>query len=144
MFKKFIDKIDELSPDELNKIPQGFNNNIIWNFGHAVVSSYSLAFIRPKIDEQYSIPYWDKYKLGSKPEAAADTEEIQGLKKLALSYANVISDAVNEGKFKNIAPFATGTFGAELKTADDILTTILAHNAMHYATASAMAKIIKN
>lgn len=143
IFKSFAAKLDELSLAELNKIPEGFNNNIIWNFGHAIESSYSLAFARPKVDESYQNPSLEKYKKGTRPEADATKDEVEQLKSLAFNYSKTISSAIEQGKFENITPYSTGTFGAELKTIDDILTTILAHNTLHFATASAQARIIR-
>lgn len=143
IFKKFAAKLDKLSLEEINKIPEGFNNNIIWNFGHIVVSSYSLTFIRPNVDKDYQIPFWDKYKLGSKPETAATQDEFDQLKSLAFDYSKTVLSAIEESRFTNITPYSTGSFGVELKTMDDILTTILAHNALHFGTASAMTRIVQ-
>ena len=36
--KLFIRMMEELTIEQLNEIPTGFNNNMAWNFGHAVVS----------------------------------------------------------------------------------------------------------
>ncbi len=32
--KHLLSFINDLSTEELNEIPQGFNNNIIWNLAH--------------------------------------------------------------------------------------------------------------
>ena len=41
IFKKII---ENNSLKDLNKTPNGFNNNIIWNIGHVVVSEQLLAY----------------------------------------------------------------------------------------------------
>ena len=33
---KMLEKINELSLEQLNKVPEGFNNNIIWNMGRLI------------------------------------------------------------------------------------------------------------
>lgn len=45
----FIKLVDSLTIEQLNKIPDGYNNNIIWNFGHIVVSTQTLCYVRTGI-----------------------------------------------------------------------------------------------
>jgi len=33
-----LDLIKDLTTEQLNEIPKGFNNNIIWNLGHLIAS----------------------------------------------------------------------------------------------------------
>ena len=40
----FLDLVNSLSVDQLNKIPEGFNNNIAWNFGHIVITTQALCY----------------------------------------------------------------------------------------------------
>ena len=51
--------LEGLPIDFLNAIPPGFNNNLIWNFGHVVVSQQSMCYLnaglKPLIDESYIV-----------------------------------------------------------------------------------------
>ena len=61
--KAFIRLIDDLTIDELNQIPEGFNNNIFWNFAHIVVSTQTLSYVRTGILANAStVKYNDDYK----------------------------------------------------------------------------------
>ena len=42
----FLELVNSLSIEQLNKIPEGFNNNIAWNFGHIVVTTQTLCYVR--------------------------------------------------------------------------------------------------
>jgi len=36
--------IEDFSLEELNKIPEGFNNNIIWNIAHVIATQQALVY----------------------------------------------------------------------------------------------------
>lgn len=59
----FIELLDGLTLEQLNTVPEGFNNNIIWNFGHIVVSTQTLVYVRTGIRQDDSfVEYLDAYK----------------------------------------------------------------------------------
>jgi hypothetical protein len=61
--QKFIELLDGLSIEQLNKIPTGFNNNIIWNFAHIVVSTQTLVYVRTGIKADTTwVNYNEDYK----------------------------------------------------------------------------------
>ena len=41
-----LDRVSELSSDQLNEIPTEFNNNIIWNLGHLIAAQQRICYIR--------------------------------------------------------------------------------------------------
>ena len=40
----FLNLLNEFSLEQINQIPQGFSNNLIWNFGHLVVTQQLLCY----------------------------------------------------------------------------------------------------
>lgn len=38
--------IEQLPTEQLNKVPDGFNNNIIWNVAHLIASQQNLCYIK--------------------------------------------------------------------------------------------------
>lgn len=43
---KLLEMLSDLSTDQLNKIPAGFNNNIIWNLAHLVAAQQGICYLR--------------------------------------------------------------------------------------------------
>lgn len=41
----YLEYLDTYSLDQLNTIPDGFNNNLIWNIGHVIVSQQGLIYL---------------------------------------------------------------------------------------------------
>lgn len=141
--KSFIRLIDQLSEEELNKIPEGFNNNIIWNFGHIVVSTQILCYIRTGIWEDTSrIKYINAYKKDTKPTYKVSKDEIEELKTLAISTIKEMEEHYEKGVFKDITPYSTATFGEQLNNFKDVLVTTVGHDNLHYGYALAQKRTI--
>jgi len=140
----FIQLIDSLSEEELNYIPEGFNNNIIWNFGHIVVSTQTLAYVRTGIlPNASSVKYVDEFKKGTKPTRIITASEIEELKNLAVGTIAQLEDDFIAGKFSTINPFSTETFGVEMHDIQEIMLMSLSHDLLHYGYALAQKRLLK-
>lgn len=137
----FLDLVNSLSIEQLNKIPDGFNNNIVWNFGHIVVSTQSLCYVRSGVKPDLEIPFRAKYSKGSKPESFIAQEEIDELKKQLVSTINKIEKDLKAGIFKNITPYSTATYKHEVHSIEEILTCTLAHDSLHFGYALAQRRL---
>lgn len=141
--RAFIRLMDELSEEQLNQIPEGFNNNIIWNFGHIVVSTQILCYVRTGIwDDASSIKYLDAYKKDSKPTYKVSKAEVEDLKALAISTIEDMENLYNKGMFNKIQPYSTATFGEKLNSFKDVLITTVGHDNLHYGYAMAQKRSI--
>lgn len=142
--KAFIQLLDGLSLEEINQIPDGFNNNIIWNFGHIVVSTQTLCYVRTGIStDASSVKYRDTYKKGAKPTYFVTAKEVADLKTLAVSTIEKIEEDYKKGLFQNIQPYDTATYGATLHNFADVLITTAGHDSLHFGYAIAQRRIIK-
>ncbi|RZL40989.1 MAG: DinB family protein, partial [Pedobacter sp.] len=91
--KAFIKLIDGLTIEQLNKIPDGFNNNIIWNFGHIVVSTQTLCYVRTGVlADASSVKYNEFYRKDTKPTYTVTEEEVAELKAIALDSIEKIKE----------------------------------------------------
>ena len=141
----FIQLVDSLSLAQLNSIPEGFNNNIIWNFGHIVVSSQTLCYSRTGIKEGVSwVKYVDAYAKGTKPTYFVEQAEVDELKAIALSSIDAIENDYKAGVFDIITAYDTATYGATMNSIEDVLTTSIGHDNLHFGYAVAQKRIINN
>lgn len=141
--KAFIQFIDGLTIEQLNKIPDGYHNNIIWNFGHIVVSTQTLCYVRTGILQDAStVKFNEFYKKDTKPTYTVTAEEVAELKATALESIKKIEEDYANGKFETISPFATATYGAQMNSVEEILTTTIGHDNLHYGYALALKKVV--
>ena len=107
---KWLTLLNELTTDQLNKIPAGFNNNLAWQFGHVIISQqilcYRLAGQKFVINEDLI----DRYKNGSKPESYISEEEINLLKGYMLSTIEQLEIDLDNGTFANYTPYSISTY----------------------------------
>lgn len=135
----FVKLIDRLSIEQLNEIPEGFNNNIAWNFGHIIVSQQTLCYIRagltPHIDEYFV----NRYQKGTKPENFIAGSEIATLKEYAFSLIDQLKKDLEADKFTGYITFAT-QFGVELTCINDAIAYFATHDTLHLGYAMAIAR----
>ncbi|MFF5381538.1 DinB family protein [Pedobacter suwonensis] len=137
----FIKLVDSLTIEQLNKIPDGYNNNIIWNFGHIVVSTQTLCYFRTGIwPDASAVKFNEFYKKDTKPTYMVTEAEVAELKAMALvSIENIKADYA-KGTFTNITPFLTSTYGVQLNSIEEVLITTIGHDNVHFGYASALKK----
>ena len=77
--------INDLSIEHLNRVPTGFNNNIVWNVGHLIAAQqgicYSRCSLKPVVDEKYQAPF----RPGTRPEQPVEQAELDMLFSLLIS-----------------------------------------------------------
>jgi len=140
--KLFLQVIESLTIEQINKVPQGFNNNIIWNFGHAISSQQNLCYkpagLQFKIDEAVVL----KFAKGTKPETFIDKAEVDFLKHQSAALIDQLIVDMNNNIFKNYKSLTTG-FNVELTNVDDAVKYITMHDGLHFGYAMAIRRLIK-
>ena len=139
--KLFIKLIENLSIEQLNKVPEGFNNNIIWNFAHVVITQqiicYKLSGLPLKIDEKY-LPLYSK---GTKPEGFADENEVAFFKQQAITLMDELVADLGRNLFRNFKPYTT-SFNVELTNVNDAVKFITMHEGLHLGYAMALKRVV--
>lgn len=141
--RMFIELLDGLNQDAINAIPEGFRNNIGWNFGHIVVSTPGLCYRRTGVQPDRQIQFVESYAKGTKPEHWIGGAEIDALKKQALTTIDVIEQDYRDGVFASITQFATATYTLDMDNIERVLTASLAHDNLHFGYAMAIRRALE-
>lgn len=139
--KIYLDYLNKYSIEQLNKIPTGFNNNLIWNIGHIIVAQQSLVYRLSGLDMYVSTDLFDLYKSGTKPTGQTTQAEIDELKKLLMDQIEKTKLDLNEGKFTSFTERLTGT-GFLLSNLNDALVFNNYHEGMHLGVMMSIRKFV--
>ena len=140
-FKKII---ENTSLEDLNKISTDFNNNVIWNIGHIVVTEQLLTYKLSGLPTLVSDDLINKYRKDSKPEGEVTQEEVDEIKSLLFSAIERTEADYKKESFKNFHEYTVSTTGNILKNIDDSLHFILFHEGIHLGYVMALLRAIKN
>lgn len=126
-----LEFFDKYSLDQLNKIPEGFSNNLIWNMGHVLVAQQSLYYKICGLETYISHEFTEAYKPGSRPTGNTSQEEADEVKSLMLELLEKTQSDYEKGLFKNFNPRKTLT-GFQLDTLEDAMAFNNYHEGIHY------------
>ncbi|AXP80419.1 DinB superfamily protein [Mariniflexile rhizosphaerae] len=141
--KTFNRIIENTSLEDLNKIPKGFNNNVIWNIGHIVVTQQMLAYKLSGLPIMISDELVGKYRKDTKPEGAVTQEELDEIKALLFSTIEKTKADYSNGLFKNYQEYTVSTTGNTLTNIDEAFQFIMLHEGMHLGYVMALLRAIK-
>lgn len=141
----FFEKVlNETSLEDLNKIPDGFNNNIVWNIAHVVVTEQLLAYKLSGLEPNVSADMIQTYMKGTKPQGSVSQEFVDELKTLLFSTIEKTEQDYKDGHFTNFQEYTVSTTGNTLKTLDDALRFILFHEGLHSGYVMALMRALKS
>lgn len=139
--KYLLNLIAELNPEQLNKIPQGFSNNIIWNLAHLTATQQRICYLRsglkPVVQEQYITPFIP----GTKPEGFVDSAEIETLKSLFISTIEELETDYKKSFFATYEE-VTVRYGITLTNVDDAINFLLYHEGYHTGVIVELMKFV--
>jgi DinB superfamily len=134
--------ISDLSIDELNKIPVGFNNNIFWNLGHLVASQQGLCYLRAGLKPMVNENIISAYKSRSKPEKSIDHNEPELIKDLLFALLDQFETDNRNNSFANYNPWTT-RYRVEPATIDDSLNFLPGHEGLHKVNIMSLKRLVK-
>lgn len=133
--------LEHYSLEQLNAIPEGFSNNIIWNIGHVIVVQQMLVYKLSNLPMMVSDVMVEKYKKGTKPNHSIQQEEVDGIKKLLFSTLEKTKSDFENGIFKNYNEF-TSMSGFTMKSVTDAIEFNNYHEAIHTGVILQIRKFI--
>jgi hypothetical protein len=131
--------LNQFTLEELNKVPEGFSNNIIWNIAHVIVTQQLLVYRNSDLPMFVSDNMVDKYKKGTKAEVEVSQAGIEEIKNLLFSSLEKLVEDYNNGLFKNYNEYTVST-KSTLTNAEEALEFNNFHEGIHLGYILALKK----
>jgi hypothetical protein len=133
--------IENLSIEQLNHVPNGFNNNIIWNVAHIISAQQGICYTRANVPFIVDDKYYTPYRPDTKPNGFVDAAEIDIIKVLLLSTIDQLENDYNNQVFDNYTPWTT-RYGVEIKSIEDAINFVPFHDGMHIGYVMALRRLV--
>ncbi|MFT4738243.1 MAG: hypothetical protein ACJAZM_000760 [Cyclobacteriaceae bacterium] len=132
---------ESLSLEQICTIPTGFNNSILWNLGHVLVTQqllvYKLADM-PLFVEQDLV---DRYRKGTSPDHRNNAEDWYYIKDNLVPIAELMRHDLKQQVFKTYTTYET-SFGITLKDAFEASLFNNLHESMHLGCIQSLKKFV--
>ena len=138
ILKRFL---EEIPLEDLNKVPEGFSNNIIWNIAHIVVIHQLLIYKLSGLPMHVSEEMVSKYKNKTKPEGYVTQDEVDEINGLLESLLLQTEKDITAGIFKTYMEY-TVTSGTTLTNVQEAFEFNSYHEGVHLGYILALRKAI--
>ena len=140
--RQLLLKITEnLSMEQLNKIPQGFKNNIAWNIAHMAVTQQLLCYKLSGLNCLVSDEMIADFQKGTAPNHTISKEEFETIIEQFLRLPLQLEEDYNKGIFKNYSEYKTSV-NITLNSVDDAIMFNTYHEGIHLGIILQLMKFV--
>ncbi|MCB9202963.1 MAG: DinB family protein [Flavobacteriales bacterium] len=139
--KNIANTIEELSAEQLNKIPNGFSNSIIWNVAHVVVTQQLLNYFLSGNKMYIPQEIVEAFRKGTKHEADVDKNTIERIKEYLEETPILLKNDYQKGIFSDFKEYPT-SYGFTLYNIEDAIKFNNTHEGLHLGYIMAMKKLV--
>lgn len=132
---------DNYSLEQLNKIPPGFSNNLIWNIGHIIVSQQVIVHGGAGEPLMVSEELLSKYTRGTKPEYDLSQKEADEIRSLLFTPIEKTEKDYYNQVFKTFTERKT-QLGFTLSTVEDAICFNNYHEGIHLGIMMGIRKFL--
>lgn len=136
-----LEGIKDLSTEQLNKVPNGFNNNIAWNMGHMVAAQQGICYKRAGLQPMISDEFWEEFRSGSKPTRFYEEAEIAYIKELFFTTLDQLQNDYDKQIFGNYTAWST-RYGVEITGIDVAIDFVPFHEGLHSGVINTTKRLV--
>ncbi len=136
-----LKELEDLSLEDLHKIPTGFKNNIAWNAAHIAVTQQLIHYGLSGLPMAISDELIATHRKGTSPTKVFTEEEFEEVKSLLKSLPEKLVADYEAGVFKEYKTYPTST-GYVLTSIENAIPFNNIHEGMHYGIIRSIKKML--
>lgn len=133
--------LENYSLKQLNTVPEGFSNNIIWNIAHVIVTQQLLVYKLSGLPSMLSDELIERFRKGTKPEGALSQAEVDAIKNLLFSTIEKTREDYNNKRFQQYNEY-TVTTKNKLTNVEEAIEFNNYHEGIHLGIILSLRKFI--
>jgi len=133
--------LENYSLGQLNKIPEGFSNNIIWNIAHTIVTQQLLVYRLSGLPCMISDDLIERFKKGTKPESELSQDEVDAIHNLLFSTIEKTKEDYSNKIFQQFNEY-TVTTKSRLTNVEESIDFNCYHEGIHLGVILALRKFV--
>ena len=133
--------LETLSLEQLNTIPNGFKNNIIWNINHVIVTQQLLVYVHSGLQPIITETMVHAYRKGTKPENSVTRDDVEMAKSDLFSTIEKTEEDYQKKRFKAYKPLIVSTKN-ELTNVDEAIEFNNFHEGIHLGYILALKNVL--
>ncbi len=138
---RIIDSLEGLTAAQLNHVPAGHNNNLIWHLGHLCVTLSSRVYITHGLAMPISTKLVAQFKPGTTATAPQSEAEIEEIKHTFLHLVTQVKEDMERGLFQNYTPWST-MLKEPVDTFENCLSFMHFHEGVHLGSIQMQKKSV--
>ncbi len=139
--KNLLNLLKPFELDQLNHIPDGFRNNLVWHLGHVIVSQQVLCYQLSGLACTVPVDLIERFRRGTVPTGEVSLKEVNQLKQLAIDTVERFKDDYRQGIFREFQSYQS-LFGVKLQGIEDAVVFNNTHEGLHLGYVMTMRKLL--
>ena len=128
--RNMLAAIDGLTDTQLQHIPTGSKNNILWNIGHNIITQQLLCYHFSGNELPFLAEYAPLLRKASSPADWDHVPDINQLREIAISSVDRLEDDSTTDIFSDYQSYST-SYGVTLDSIDDAIRFNNVHEGVH-------------
>jgi hypothetical protein len=136
-----LNLIRDLTTEQLNKIPEKFNNNIAWNLAHLVITQQIMAYQLGGLPLQAEVQWLAGFAPGTKPERQLLHSEIEVIRCTLSTSIDQLEQDYENGRFNSYKMWDLHGV-MNVSGIEDAIKVTSVHEGRHYGVITALVNMV--